>query len=140
VETLEEDEVPSHKQGQTLKHVVLNLNDFDIGEYVTEEELHLIVSEGIEVMNDLPPGAEFYYDKFGRYHDAWEEKLYGPDTNMIRSCNNIHIEQINSYNQIILVPPILKHYKLFLLVFVHTNKKPRACYCRRELIIREMLL
>jgi hypothetical protein len=57
VETLEEDEVPSHKQGQTLKHAAPNLDDFDIGEYLTEEELHLIASEGIDVMNDLPPGA-----------------------------------------------------------------------------------
>lgn len=83
VETLEEDQVPSHKRGQTLKHAVPNLDHLDIGEFLTEEELHLIASEGIEVMNDLPPETEteFDYEKFGRYHDAWEEKLYGQDTN-----------------------------------------------------------
>jgi hypothetical protein len=98
VETLEEDQVPSHKQGQTLKHAIPNLDDLDIGEYLTEEELHLIASEGIEVMNDLSPGAEFDYKKFGRYQNAWEEKNRGASVTLLRLrvLRTVDICEVNS--------------------------------------------
>jgi len=104
VETLEEDQVPSHKQGQTLKHAVPNLDDLDIGEYLMEEELHLIASEGIEVMNDLSPGAELDYKKFGRYQNAWEEKNRGASVTLLRLrvLRTVDICEVNSQVRVVI--------------------------------------
>ncbi|KAL3780090.1 hypothetical protein ACHAWO_002180 [Cyclotella atomus] len=49
IETLEEDEVPRHKQGETLKYSSPNVDHLELEDYLSEEELNLIASETVEV-------------------------------------------------------------------------------------------
>lgn len=80
VDTLEDDEVPSHKQGETLKYPTPNLEHLDLCDYLSEEELSLIANEIVDVVENLPPGSSFDYETFGRYYNAWEEKSNMPES------------------------------------------------------------
>ncbi len=73
IEALEDDLIPDHKWGQTLKYNMPNINKLNIRAHLTDDELSLIANNGVDVAGELLVDDEFDDDKFKRYYATWEE-------------------------------------------------------------------
>ena len=73
IEALEDDLIPDHKQGQTLKYTKPNINELNIRTYLTDDELSLIANDGVDVVGELLVDDQFDYTQFERYYAAWVE-------------------------------------------------------------------
>jgi hypothetical protein len=73
IEALEDDLIPDHKRVQTLKYTKPNINELNIRTYLTDDELSLIASDGVDIVGELSVDDQFDYTKFEQYYAAWEE-------------------------------------------------------------------
>jgi hypothetical protein len=59
IEVLEDDLIPDHKLGQTLKYNKPNINELNIKAHLTDDELSLIANDGVDVAGELSVDDEF---------------------------------------------------------------------------------
>ena len=64
IEAFEDDLIPDHKRGQTLKFTKPNINELNIQTYLTEDELSLIAHDGVDIVGELSVDDQFDYTKF----------------------------------------------------------------------------
>ena len=77
IEEYETDELPTFKQGQTLKYPRSDTSQYDtddIKTYLTEDELDFIYNEAMKVVNNGNLLDGFNWDFFGRIYCAVESE------------------------------------------------------------------